>query len=315
MDLHVASANMPNSIASLDDTRRIGIVTVLFKSAPVIDAFVICMNTQTFKNFHVYFVENEVTSEACRVAIERAARFNYTFVRNDRNMGVAAANNQGMGFFLADRGYTHVLFLNNDIEFEADFLRSQASIFRRHTEVDALAPKIFYFSEPSRVWYAGGKLSYLKGGVRHFGHNKHDRLTGRPLYRVTYAPTCSLMVDAARLRASGIRMWEELFVYADDYQFCKDLRAKRIALYYAPDIKLWHKISTSTGGSQSEFSRFYLTRNWAYLGIVHYNLAVLTLIPLRACLLLFRHRDVELKALREAWRMAKERRARRVRIH
>lgn len=294
---------------------RIGIVTVLFKSAPVIDAFVSCMNAQIYGNFHVYFVENESASEACRLAVQRAAKFEYTFVRNSRNVGVAAANNQGMDFFLADQGYTHVLFLNNDIEFEPRFFESQIDIFRNYKEVDALAPKIFYYSEPSRVWYAGGKLSYLKGGVRHFGHNKPDRLAGGLLYRVTYAPTCSLMVDAAKLRASGIRMWEELFVYADDYQFCKDLRAKRIALYYAPDIKLWHKISTSTGGSQSEFSRFYVTRNWAYLGIVHYNLVVLTLIPLRACLWLFRHRGVELKALHEAWRMAREREAQRARIH
>lgn len=306
---------MPNNIAGFYYTPRIGIVTVLFKSAPVIDAFVRCLNTQTFKNFHVYFVENEVTSEACHGAVERAANFNYTFVRNDRNVGVAAANNQGMDFFLADQSYTHVLFLNNDVEFGPQFLQSQIDIFQKHKAVGALAPKIFYYSEPSRVWYGGGKLSYLKGGVRHFGHNKRDKLTGRPLYHITYAPTCSLIVDAEKLRASGIRMWEELFVYADDYQFCKDLRAKRITLYYAPDIKLWHKISTSTGGSQSEFSRFYLTRNWAYLGIVHYNLAVLALIPLRLCLWLFQHHDVELKALREAWRMAKERRAQRARIH
>lgn len=286
---------------------RVGIVTVLFKSAAVIEAFVRCMNAQTFRNFHIYFVENETTCEACERAIGRSAQFEYTFVRNGRNAGVAAANNQGLDFFTADERCTHVLFLNNDIEFGPNFLESQINVFRCNTAVDALAPKIFYYSEPNRVWYAGGKLSYLKGGVRHFGHNKPDRLVGRSLYRVTYAPTCSLMLDTAKLRASGVRMWEELFVYADDYQFCKDLHANGIALYYAPRIKLLHKISTSTGGSQSEFSRFYLTRNWAYLGLVHRNVAVLAFVPIRACQWILQHRAIELKALREAWRMARRR--------
>lgn len=286
---------------------KIGIVTVLYKSTSVIKDFIRCMNGQKFRNFHVYFVENEFANSACEHAVETAARFDYTFVRNEQNVGVAAANNQGLDFFLGDDSFTHVLLLNNDIEFNPSFLASQVKVFGSNENVGALAPKMYYYSEPNRIWYAGGKLSYLKGGVRHFGHNKTDKLVGRPLYRVTYAPTCSLLIDAEKLRASCIRMWEELFVYADDYQFCKDLGAKGIALYYAPGIKLWHKISTSTGGSQSDFSRFYLTRNWAYLGLVHHNLAVLGIAPLRACLWALRGRWIELKALGEAWQMARKR--------
>jgi hypothetical protein len=60
-------------------------------------------------------------------------------------------------------------------------------------------------------------------------------------------------------------MWENLFVYADDYVFSRELWNKKVQLYYTPDIGLLHKISTSTGGTQSDFSRYYMTRNWAYL--------------------------------------------------
>jgi GT2 family glycosyltransferase len=287
---------------------KIGIVTVLYKSDSVIDGFIDSMNAQGFRDFHVYFVENDVDSQACEHAIRQSARFGYTFVRNQRNVGVAAANNQGLDFFLADATHTHILLVNNDIKVEPDFLLRQVAMFAATPDMDALAPKMFYHSEPSRIWYAGGELSYLKGGVRHLGHNKADRLTGKPLYRVSYAPTCSLMIRSQRLRASGIRMWEELFVYADDYQFCKELRHANIRLYYAPGIPLWHKISTSTGGRGSDFSRYHMTRNWFYLGLAHRNLAVLTLAPLRAIGWWVAGGRTELRALRDGWRMACQRR-------
>lgn len=287
---------------------NIGIVTVLYNSESVIDEFIDSLNAQMFQCFHVYFVENETDSRVCEEVIQRRAAFRYTFVRNQKNVGVAAANNQGLDFFLDNSSYTHVLLINNDVVFGPRFLLKQVSIFADYPRVFVLAPKTFYHGDPDKVWYAGGSLSYLKGGVRHFGHNKRDRLVGKPLFHVTYAPTCSMMLRADKLRECRIRMWEELFVYADDYQFCMDLRASGIEICYAPDIHLWHKISVSTGGSRSEFSRYYLVRNWFYLGLVHRNLAVLLVAPIRAVAWALIRRRVELRALGDGWQMARRRR-------
>jgi pyruvate/oxaloacetate carboxyltransferase len=52
------------------ETMKIGIVTVLFKSDNVIDGFIESMNSQTFDNFHIFFVENDVANLHC----ERARR-------------------------------------------------------------------------------------------------------------------------------------------------------------------------------------------------------------------------------------------------
>ena len=243
---------------------KIGIVTVLFKSSSVIESFIHCMNAQTWKEFDIFFVENEVDDQYCETYIRDNAKFPFTFVRNRRNEGVAKGNNQGIDHYLALTDTTHLLFLNNDIEVEANFLERQVKITQTYPEVEMLAPKMFYFGTGGRIWYAGGKLSYLKEGPVHFGHNKRDKLVGRELFRVTYAPTCSLLIRKDILIRTGIRMWEQLFVYQDDYVFCKELFKAGVSLYYTPDIHLQHKISTSTGGSKSDFSRYYLTRNWAY---------------------------------------------------
>jgi GT2 family glycosyltransferase len=279
---------------------KIGIVTVLFKSDSVIAGFIASMNAQRFADFHVLCIENDVDNPTCEAAIRADLKVPFTFIRNQSNVGVAAANNQGLDFFLPDESYTHVLFLNNDIEVDADFLQQQVDILTANPRVDALAPKSFYYGTPGKPWYAGGKLSYLKGGCRHFGHNKPDRLTKKLLYPVDYAPTCSLIVKAQPLKKSGIRMWEELFVYYDDTIFCLELKRAGIKMYYTPTIHLQHKISSSTGGSRSEFSRYYLTRNWLYCGLKTRNLAVTTsAIGLAVFHAMARHR-IELRALRDA---------------
>lgn len=245
------------------------------------------------------FVQNEVEDFACEAMIARMANFKYRFVQNDVNVGVAKANNQGLEIFLRDPQFSHVHFLNNDVEFDSGFLADQAEIFAKNPTVSALSPKIFYFGG-DQVWYAGGSLSYWKGGCRHFGHNKRDRLVGRELYTVTYAPTCSLIVSAEVLRSTKIRMWEDLFVYFDDVMFCWDLSQAGVQVYYAPGVRLEHKISSSTGGASSEFSRYYLARNWALFAHATKNRWVLAWLPVVRLWHRWRTNAIELQALRDA---------------
>lgn len=243
---------------------NIGIVTVLYKSQTVIKDFVRCLNDQTYKNFHVIFIDNDTEDRLCEEYINSNSRFSYTYVRNQKNEGVAKGNNQGINFFIEKAKCSFIHFLNNDVEFDHEFLEMNIKLMENY-QLDALAPKIYYYTPREKIWYAGGCLSYWKSGPRHFGHNKKDILLGKDLFRVTYAPTCSLLVRKKIIEKTGIRMWEQLFVYYDDYIFCYELVKNGAAIFYTPTVKLYHKISTSTGGNKSAFSRYYLSRNHSYV--------------------------------------------------
>lgn len=276
---------------------KIGIITVLYNSEKVITAFIESLNKQSDHSFEVLFIENEIENPNCERLIKSRAHFSFQFIRNNDNVGVAKANNQGIEWFLNDSTVTHLLFLNNDVEFDVDFLSSQCALYKKYPYVQALAPKIYYFNSNNKIWYAGGALSYLKGGCTHFGHNKSDRLKGRELYQVTYAPTCSLMIPVNVLASTGIRMWEELFVYYDDTVFCWELNRAGISIHYTPAVRLEHKISNSTGGSGSNFSRYYMTRNWAYVGRQTGNICVKAVTPFLYLWFKFCRRDIEVSAI------------------
>jgi len=283
---------------------KIGIITVLFKSEQVLPDFIKCLNEQSFRDFEVCFIENDFENNACEELILKLSQFDYTFTRSAANIGVAAGNNFGINFFAQVKNITHLLFLNNDIEVDQNFLHDQVKILKSKPEIDALAPKMLYHNAGGKIWYAGGKISYLKEGPIHYGHNKPDLLTKKEVYRVSYAPTCSILIKKDKIEENGIRMWEELFVYYDDYTFCKDLRKAGVSLFYTPQVILSHKISSSTGGTQSEFSRFYSTRNWAYLVRIYFNVSILFL-PFLLMYYKISRKKTELKALKESFKLKK----------
>lgn len=281
----------------------IGIITVLFKSDSVIDGFIDSLNAQTYNDFEVIFIENDIDSEVCENTIKKKADFKWQFIRNKSNVGVAHGNNQGIDYFLHREDIEFLHFLNNDIEVEATFLEQHIALLNSHKDMDALAPKMYYY-DSGAIWYAGGCISRIKEGPRHYGHNKRDILVGKDLFRVNYAPTCSLLVRTDILRRSNIRMWDELFVYKDDYVFCKELNKAGVRMYYAPKISLRHKVSSSTGGKKSEFSRYYTTRNWVYVMARSRN-PMVVVIPFFWLYWIITSKDIEQKALRDAFKMTR----------
>lgn len=283
--------------------KKIGIITVFYKSDKVLPAFINCMNRQTHKNFEIIFIENDPENTFSENYVKENAAFGYHYVKNKLNSGIAAANNQGIDYFKGENDTNFLLFLNNDIEVDDDFFEKQIVIFEKNTFVDALAPKMFYYNSGNKIWYAGGDLSLLKGGAIHYGHNKKDKLTGKELFKVSYAPTCSVMIRTQLLLESNIRMWENLFVYYDDVVFAKELKQKGMQLYYTPTIRLQHKIGISSGGAKSEFSRYYHARNWTYMARSFKTIGLLY-IPAWMLLNLLTGKKLENRAIIDAFKMA-----------
>jgi hypothetical protein len=279
---------------------RVGIVTVLFKSESFLERFVTCLNAQTYTEFEVCFISNDESHVAARELVSRCAQFTFSFVENSINVGVATANNQGLDHFLADPKCGLVHFLNNDVEFDSTFLLKQVAFFERDY-VDGITVKMYYFDSRA-VWYGGGRLSYFKSGVVHFGHNKRDKLVGRDLFRVNYAPTCSLMIKASLLKATGVRMRDKFFAYYDDTEFCWELKEKGARLFYTPTVELLHKVSSSTGGAKSDFGRYYMTRNKYYMMRKHYNVLFL-LMPLMLLIHSLLGRRIEARAIKESFKL------------
>jgi GT2 family glycosyltransferase len=243
---------------------KIGLVTVLYKSENVLPGFIRSISNQTHKDYHVYFIDNSPASNEVHLIENLTREFplqKYTYIQNESNLGVAAGNNQGIKKSLED-GCDYILLLNNDIEFSQDFLLEKMVQYANQNNEDLLFPKIYYF-DSKKIWLAGGRLNKFLGTVTHIGDLKEDRGQFNRIKHFNYAPTCFMLISRKVFMEVGL-MDERYFVYYDDTDFL--FRAVKLGFraIYLPALEVFHKVSSSTGGVESLFSIFYLTRNRIY---------------------------------------------------
>ena len=281
-------------------TRKLGVVTVTFNAADFLQPFLDCCLAQTFEDFELLVIDNASSDNSLKI-LSAVVDSRITLIRNELNIGYAAACNQGARHFL-DHGASDILFVNNDTEFGPALFESLLEARARHN-ADAITPRISYAEDPNINWYAGGRFTFWKGVQgEHLGEGKqHDPLDTTPRW-TPVAPGCCIMVEVSTFERIGF-FDENYFVYFEDTDFFMRMKRAGLRLLYAPGISVAHKISLSTGGPQSDFSIRYYQRNQIYFLRKHFGLVVLVLqvalIALKATFrLLARHDTIRQYGLR-----------------
>ena len=240
---------------------KIGVVTVLFNSSTVLPGFLRSLDGQDFPNFHLWAIDNASSDDS--VAQLRARGDRSTVIANEKNLGVAAGNNQGIHAALA-AGCDFVLLLNNDVEFEPALFRLLVEGLEEN-RCDMTAPMIYYFDRPAVIWSAGGKFQPLFGyRCYHLQDGTEDVGQFRTPIRVEHAPTCCVLFKRSVFSRVGF-MDERYFVYHDDTDFMLRCLKAGQRLFLLPHAKLRHKVSSLTGGGESEFAIWMGTRNRVFM--------------------------------------------------
>ena len=257
----------PSPISPTRDTAvMIGVVTVTYNSATVIDGFMRSMLGQRHAKFLLYVIDNAST-DGTRDAITRYSDDRINLVPNHDNVGVAAGNNQGIQLSLA-AGCDYVLLINNDTEFDEELIGRMLEGLQR-LKADMLVPKVMYFEPKDMIWCAGG---YFKRGMGYVTGHSGDRSFDRGQFdaprKVEYSPTCCMLIRAQVFHRIGV-MDERYFVYGDDTDFCWRAHLSGVTLWYDPTAILFHKVSSLTGGYESDFTIRYATRNKVYFALKH----------------------------------------------
>jgi GT2 family glycosyltransferase len=242
---------------------KIGVVTVLYNSALVLEDFFASLDQQSYKNFLVYCVDNASQDGSAQMCTDRGDR--YVVTHNAHNLGVAAGNNQGIRAAIRD-GCEYVLFLNNDVVFGRELFQQLLNGMLSH-QADMTTPLIYFHDQKNQVWCAGGGFNFAGNRIIHYGGDKFDTGQFNMDKRVQYTPTCCVMVRRSLFEWVGL-MDERYFVYCDDTDWM--LRAKQAgaALWFICSAKLWHKVSSLTG-KDSDFTIRYAYRNLSYYFYKH----------------------------------------------
>lgn len=243
--------------------KKIGLVTVLYNSNDVLDGFLKSVSSQTHTNYILYIIDNSPSSESDNLLNELLVRYDiesFVHIKNETNVGVAKANNQGIELSIND-GTNYTILLNNDIEFY-DVNLFETIVDRAIADNESLViPKILFF-DSKKIWMAGGKFVMTKGLANHIGEGEEDNGKFDKEGYFKYAPTCFMLINNKLFDEIGL-MDEKYFVYYDDSDFVYRAYKKGYLVKYLPQIQILHKISSSTVAG-SNFSIYYANRNRIY---------------------------------------------------
>lgn len=120
----------------------------------------------TYLNCEVIVVDNGSTDDS--VNLIRAKHPKVRVIENDKNLGFAEGNNRGIADAVK-RGTEFVLLLNNDTVVAADLIDEFVSAALAYPDAGAFSGKIYCYSEPSRIWWAGS----------HWGEREGDFVSNR----------------------------------------------------------------------------------------------------------------------------------------
>ena len=195
---------------------------------------------------------------------------NIRYLNTGGNYGYTGGNNRGMRHAM-EQGAEYLMVLNNDTVLERDCVSQLMRFVPRAENLGAIAPKILYFDDPTRIWYAGGDYVATKALGRHRRELERDDPTEAPrLDEMTFATGCCFVMPAAVARAmNGFR--EDYFIYCEDVELSLRLTRAGYRLYYQPAARLLHR-EEARKGLASPFATRQRDRNRRRLVREHYAL-------------------------------------------
>ena len=254
---------MVNLSSVRDKNQLIGVVTVLFNSDAVLPDFFYSLATQGLGNIRLYIIDNSPKNTGITLSNELAKKYSIdTFcIFNEVNNGVAGGNNQGIEMALKDN-CAYILLANNDIEFQDGVVVGLLESMLEN-KAQAIAPKIYYHDNEKTIWYGGGEITKWMARVKHYGIGAFDDGKFDFVMPINYAPTCFMLLESDVFKQIGL-MDDSYFCYYDDTDFVFRLNNYGMHLFYDSRQVIFHKVSSSTGGDESDFSLFYANRNRIY---------------------------------------------------
>lgn len=236
---------------------NVAIILVNFNGEKFQNECIQSIKNMDYKDYDIVIIDNGSTDDSIKKAKE--AFDNLIIIETGKNNGVAKGNNIGIKYAI-DNNYEYVLLLNNDTEVAPDMLTNMMKKASSNTLVTC---KMYFYEPNNSLWCAGGKINWNRGTTTHFGEDELDTGQYNESKFVEFTPTCCLLIHRNVFEKVGF-MDEKYFMYYDDTDFCVRANNAGFKIWYESSAKLWHKVSSSSGGSESKLCIYYLTRNRLY---------------------------------------------------
>ena len=235
--------------------KKVLIITLNWRQAEMTVTCVRALQSMTYTSVEIMVIDNGSGDESPRILEEQLTNVHLRCL--PENTGFAAGSNIGL-LYAMNHNFEYALLINNDAFPAPDML----SILMAATSPDIalISPKIYYEADPKRIWFAGGRQHPTLLELRNRGQGELDGPSWQSAQDVDYLVGTCLLVNLTAAKKVGL-LNEQFFMYYEDLDWCIRFRTAGYRLKLVADAHLYHRVATSSGGTDSPLRRYYLARS------------------------------------------------------
>lgn len=240
---------------SIDTQPWVAIVTLNWNRPDDTLEFLASVTTQTYPHTTIIVVDNGSTDDSV-VRINQTFP-NVTMLCNLDNQGFAKGANRGIRYAM-EAGADYVFLVNNDTILSPDTL--EHLLAHVADDVAITTPIIYYASKPDKVWSLGGKCHSLTLEKTGDSAKTLARVEKATTLERDYVVGCAILLSRFMIEKIGL-FDEQFFMYYEDMDLSLRIRRAGLRILLVPAAKMWHKVSASSGGSNSPAERYWMARS------------------------------------------------------
>lgn len=193
----------------------------------------------SYPSYEIILVDNGSTDDS--IPAVRKEFPEIEIIENGRNLGVAGGRNVGIEY-VQQKGTDYLLFLDNDTVVDKDFITEMVRVGEEDRKAGILTGKIYFYSDPERIWCAGGSLSLYRRHISATGYDEIDKGQYDDLREVDHVAGCCLMIKKKVIDEIGILDQNFIEYFTEDTDWCLRAKKKGYRIMYVPEAKLWHHV-------------------------------------------------------------------------
>jgi len=187
-----------------------------------------------YDNFEVVVIDNCSTDQT-----PDAIKKYYPLVKlivMPENLGAVKARNIGIENSKGD----YLLFVDSDNVLDPESLEYLVELAETDKSIGFVGPKMYYYTDPKRIWYAGAKISLSTAKTTYVGINEIDHGQYDQVREVEHIPNVWIVKREVINKIGGM---ESVYVmtYGESDWAIRAIK-EGFKVMFCPKAKVWHKI-------------------------------------------------------------------------
>lgn len=220
----------------MEDPPLVSLVVINYKSIETLERCLSSLLKTTYPNYEIVIVDSLTDRiEDVVQKFRRKSLSKIKLVHFNANIGAAASHN--VGVLASDPRAEYVVFLDNDVIVEPDWLGYLVEAISSNPRIGAVQAKVISMSNQGRIDHTG--LGIDSAGTWLSAYGWDSNLFRRPL--ILFASSSAAMITRKKAYFEAMGFDDTYFIYDDDTDYSWRLRLRGYEVLFEPRAHVWHE--------------------------------------------------------------------------